>query len=213
MIFYINEKERHASSKLGALLIDCIDSSTKEWKEIVFLCIGSDRITGDSLGPLIGHQLSKCNLHRTFVYGTLNQPVHALNLPETLDMIARRHPNSLTIAIDASLGTKKHLGYITVGNGSISPGAGVHKKLPPVGDIFITGIVNLSGTFEHFLLQTTRLSTIVSMSDSITSGIILAYSQYYDRRRLPLLERCQVDDGRLRSWANVAPLAASASEP
>lgn len=213
MAFYINEKERHASSKLGALLTECMESHPHEWNEIIFLCIGSDRITGDSLGPLIGHQLSRCSLQKTRVYGTLHNPVHALNLEETIHTISRKHPKGLTVAIDASLGTKKHLGYITVGNGSISPGAGVHKKLPPVGDIFITGIVNLSGTFENFLLQTTRLSTVVSMADSITSGILLAYSQYYDQRRLPLLGCCHLEEGRLRSFANPSSLAASATEP
>ena len=49
------------------------------------------------------------------------------------------------IAIDASLGQKKHLGYVTIGNGALYPGAGVQKNLPPVGDIHITGIVNTAG--------------------------------------------------------------------
>lgn len=43
-----------------------------------------------------------------------------------------------------------------------------------VGDIFITGIVNVSGSFEQLLLQTTRLATIFHMAESISQGILLA---------------------------------------
>lgn len=41
-------------------------------------------------------------------------------------------------------------------------------------DIFITGIVNVSGSFEQLLLQTTRLATIFHMAESISQGILLA---------------------------------------
>ena len=65
------------------------------------------------------------------------------------------------MAIDASLGQKKHLGYVTIGNGALYPGAAVQKELPPVGDIHITGIVNTAGIMEQLTLQTTRLSTVI----------------------------------------------------
>ena len=76
------------------------------------------------------------------------------------------------IAIDASLGQKKHLGYVTIGNGALYPGAGVQKDLPPVGDIHITGIVNTAGIMEQLTLQTTRLSTVVALADVIACGIL-----------------------------------------
>ncbi|MGI6095943.1 MAG: spore protease YyaC [Lachnospiraceae bacterium] len=177
MTFYINKTEPCASSQLGALLTKCIRTHTGFWDELIFLCIGSDRITGDSLGPLIGDRLKSMGLPRTFVYGTLQNPVHALNLEETMTQIHQAHSHPLLIAIDASLGTKQHLGYITLGSGPLFPGAGVHKSLPPVGDIFITGIVSQAGTFEHFFLQTTRLSTIISLSDTILHGILMAYQK------------------------------------
>ena len=83
-----------------------------------------------------------------------------------------KNPHALVIAIDASLGQKKHLGYVTIGNGALYPGAGVQKNLPPVGDIHITGIVNIAGMLEHLTLQTTRLSTVVALADVIAGGIL-----------------------------------------
>ena len=161
-VYYINERSRSASEELASLFSYCIQKDGRMFRELVFLCIGSDRITGDSLGPLIGYQLSPYCSRVFHVYGTLDDPVHALNLPDLL------------VAIDASLGSRRHQGYITIGNGAIRPGAGAGKTLPEVGDIFITGIVNVSGSFEQLLLQTTRLATIFHMAESISQGILLA---------------------------------------
>lgn len=175
--YYIDH--RGAGAKLGALLFDFLSSCDSPFRELVFICIGSDRITGDSLGPLVGHSLSRQGLTFAYVYGTLSQPVHALNLRETIDEIKLRHPDSLLIAIDASLGARKHTGYLTISKGSLEPGLGVRKKLPPVGDISITGIVNAAGNFDHFTLQTTKLSTVVRMADAIVFGILIAYRRYF----------------------------------
>lgn len=107
---------------------------------------------------------------------TLNQPVHAVNLSHITDSIASAHPSALVIAIDASLGEKRHLGYVSIGNGSLYPGAAVQKDLPPVGDIYITGIVNIAGILEYLTLQTTRLSTVITLADTITQGILGSFS-------------------------------------
>ena len=65
----------------------CILHCPKKWTEIVFLCIGSDRVTGDCLGPYIGHLLHPHETGHIFVYGTLSCPVHALNLEKTSSLI------------------------------------------------------------------------------------------------------------------------------
>ena len=171
MAFYVDANKKSSSKEIAYLLKKCILHHTSKWSELVFLCIGSDRMTGDCLGPYVGWQLSRLNQQNFFVYGTLENPVHALNLKKVWKYIKTSHPNALVIAIDASLGEKKHLGYVTIGNGSLYPGAGVQKELPPVGDIHITGIVNIAGILEQFTLQTTRLSTVISLADTITEGI------------------------------------------
>ena len=173
MTFYIDTRHTNCSLEICRLLKTCILEQTHAWSEIVFLCIGTDRVTGDCLGPYVGYQLSMFCFPGVYVYGTLASPVHALNLSEVHREIISRHPGSLIIAIDASLGQKKHLGYVTIANGALYPGAAVHKNLPPVGDIHITGIVNTSGMLEQLTLQTTRLSTVVSIAQQITNGILL----------------------------------------
>ena len=95
-----------------------------------------------------------------------------MNLAKTISTVKKNHPDALVIAIDASLGQKKHLGYVTIGNGALYPGAGVQKDLPPVGDIHITGIVNIAGIMEQFTLQTTSLATVITLADIIAKGIL-----------------------------------------
>lgn len=172
MPFYIDTRHTNCSREICRLLKTCILQQSNSWSEIVFLCIGTDRVTGDCLGPYIGAQLSRHTFPMMYVYGTLSDPVHALNLTERMQEIQCHHPNALIIAIDSSLGQKKHLGYVTISNGALYPGAAVHKKLPPVGHIHITGIVNISGVLEHLTLQTTRLSTVISIAEQITDGIL-----------------------------------------
>ncbi|MGB9803198.1 spore protease YyaC [Desulfofundulus sp.] len=141
---------------------------------LVLLCIGTDRSTGDCLGPLVGTKLASCSQDLFAVYGTLDQPVHASNLHERLGEIYRVHQNPLVIAVDASLGSADSVGFVTIGDGALHPGAGVNKKLPPVGEIHITGIVNVGGFMEYLVLQNTRLNLVMRMADVIAHGILQA---------------------------------------
>lgn len=170
-IYYFNSRDVSSVYDFCKTFTSILKNKMTSGQEIVLLCIGSDRATGDCLGPIIGYKLSKLSYSNLFVYGTLENPVHAKNLSMTIQEIKKNHTNPLMIAIDASLGTTKHVGFITVGEGSIQPGVGVDKDLPAVGDIFITGIVNISGMLNHMMLQTTRLDIVMKLADYICVGI------------------------------------------
>ncbi|MBS3994675.1 MAG: spore protease YyaC [Alkaliphilus sp.] len=146
---------------------------SNQFEELVIMCIGTDRSTGDSLGPLIGYKLEKLirRHENIFVEGTLEKPVHAKNLKETIDSVYKCRLNPFIIAIDACLGKIDRIGFVTIGHGPLRPGAGVNKDLPSVGDIHITGIVNLGGFMEYIILQNTRLGLVMKMADTIAEGI------------------------------------------
>lgn len=144
---------------------------SNEYQELCFVCIGTDRSTGDSLGPLVGYKIEHMNYPNVFVYGNLDNPTHAKNLDEVMRQVYARHTKPFVIAIDASLGRMDHVGYITVGEGSIKPGEGVNKDLAPVGNMHITGIVNFGGFMDFLVLQNTRLSLVMKMADLIAQGI------------------------------------------
>jgi len=150
---------------------------------IVFVCIGTDRSTGDALGPLIGSRLEKYSFAKMHLYGTLDEPVHAVNLQKTLVEIAQKYDQPYIVGIDACLGKVSSIGNIQLGYGPLKPGAGVKKELPQVGHIHITGTVNVSGFMEYFVLQNTRLSLVVNMAEVIAKSI---YHALLRTKRIPL---------------------------
>lgn len=145
---------------------------------IVVLCIGTDRSTGDALGPLTGSKL-RVLTDKVHVYGTLDEPVHANNLQEVTQHIARLHGEPFILAIDACLGKVDSVGYITLGHGPLKPGAAVNKSLPEIGHAHITGIVNVGGFMEHLVLQSTRLSLVMKMAETIAYGVNLGVRQFH----------------------------------
>lgn len=167
--FKIKHNETEAPIAVSERLFSSLSKLMND-RELVIVCIGTDRSTGDSLGPLVGTHLKKMQTGLS-VYGTLEQPVHAMNLQESLDEIYQQHNSPCILAIDACLGQLSSVGLIQVCDGPVKPGAGVNKDLPAVGDVHITGIVNVGGFMEYFVLQNTRLSLVFSMADVIASAI------------------------------------------
>ncbi len=148
--------------------------------QLIILCIGTDRSTGDSLGPLVGTKLKSMDCMANIpIFGTLDEPVHAVNLQDTLKIIDDSYPKSFIIAVDACLGRSESVGYISIKEGPLQPGTGVNKTLPAVGDLHIVGIVNVGGFMEYMVLQNTRLNLVMKMAETISEGIAKDISNYY----------------------------------
>ena len=168
--FYYNAFEQGEALRMQQEIRNVINEQDIDQSQIVVLCIGTDRATGDCLGPLVGENLKKL-LSYVPVYGTLETPVHALNLEETIEQIYNLYENPFIIAVDASLGIPEHIGYATLSHSPLIPGKGVNKKLPAIGNLSITGIVNIAGFPNSILLQSTRLHTVVILAECISTAI------------------------------------------
>lgn len=179
MLYYFDSKKPASSIKMGKMLSTIVSQTILPEQEIIIICIGSDRSTGDSLGPLIGHQFKNYVTPGLYLIGDLHEPVHAANLNYCMKSINKTFDNPYIIAIDASLGKEEHIGFMTLATGPLKPGLGVKKKLPEVGDIHITGIVNSSREMEFSTLQTTRLSIIFQIADAIVLALRTFNDDYY----------------------------------
>lgn len=183
----INAEDSTAVSKIADDLISRMQrydihlGSTK-----ILLCIGTDRSTGDCLGPLVGSKIDSEAQDFFIVYGTLDKPVHANNLRDVLDEINSIYKDPFIIAVDACLGRIENVGCISLGDGSLLPGAGVNKNLPPVGQIHVTGIVNVGGFMEYLVLQNTRLNLVMRLADVIVKGLTKAAAEYINAQRARL---------------------------
>ncbi|MED4081042.1 spore protease YyaC [Halalkalibacterium halodurans] len=174
--FRVHMDDPQASDQLVEQLLTHV--SSYRHRELVIVCIGTDRSTGDALGPIVGTALTKECLNCFHVYGTLAHPVHAVNLEEKLKLIEKKHRRPFIIAIDACLGKLSSVGKVSLAAGPVQPGAAVNKKLPAVGDVHLTGIVNIGGMMEYFVLQNTRLHTVMQLADTISSSLVKLDQQF-----------------------------------
>jgi len=157
--------------EIAYFLKDYIDKNT------IIVCIGTDRCIGDCLGPLVGTLLKSKNFPLP-VYGTISDPIHALNIDKKLNEIKLLHSNSNIIGIDACLGDLNSIGEIQARDYPVRPGKGVGKSLPNVGNTSIIGIVDSNDNDEIFNSTNIRLNLVLSMAKVIVHSLIHSYYLY-----------------------------------
>jgi putative sporulation protein YyaC len=178
--------DQNASQVLGLHLFEIFQAlNPLGHRKKVLLAIGTDRSTGDSLGPLVGTRINELAPGLLPVFGTLDEPVHALNLKDKITEIRHTFFYPIIIAVDASLGKMQNIGTITLGMGPIQPGTGVHKELPQIGDVYITGVVNIGGYLEYLVLQNTRLGLVMQMANCIAYSLIEACTTAEEKYKQP----------------------------
>ncbi len=149
-------------------------------KRPIFVCIGSDLVLGDSLGPLVGTMLKQKDVN-SYIYGTLTQPITAKEVEYAKTYLKQMHPDSLIIAVDAAVGNENDVGLIKVSNKGLKPGLGVNKNLSLIGDVSIIGIVCGKSLKNYNLYNLTRLSLVYKMTEQIVSGI-KEYINFIERK-------------------------------
>ncbi|MFC4304245.1 spore protease YyaC [Cohnella boryungensis] len=169
------EAERVDSRELLTFLKDIVSSHAGE--QLLFLCIGTDRSTGDSLGPWVGTLLEERGLDG--VIGTLRNPCDA----NTLAKIVRELPEkAVVVAIDACLGRAENIGTFLVRRGPLVPARSVNRSFGPVGAYSIAGIVNANSLKPYWTLQSTSLYQVMEMAREIANAIIGAMNPTNEER-------------------------------
>jgi len=164
-LFLSHFQEKFIFSKLTRAFYNEIPGS----REPIFLCIGVDRSAGDCFGPLTGTLLRQMRVPN--VIGTLDSPVHAKNIEEACSSLVQ---GSYVVAIDASLGNARDIGFLAVKRTPLYPGKAMGKNLPPVGDISVILNVNVGGIANYLFLQNASLHTVWSGADLVARSIATA---------------------------------------
>ncbi|RJE87655.1 spore protease YyaC [Paenibacillus sp. 1011MAR3C5] len=138
---------------------------------IMFICIGSDRSTGDAFGPLLGMLLKEQGWKH--VIGTLEEPcdAHAVESAVSRAAVLQDSGRLTVIAVDACLGKPQSVGGFITREGPLQPGAATGRRLPAVGDYSIAGVVNLNGVKAYGMLQTTSLHLVMDMAKQAAAAI------------------------------------------
>jgi putative sporulation protein YyaC len=157
-----------ADALARALAAALADLGAGEARPVAVACIGTDRSTGDALGPLVGEHLLRLGADPALVLGTLERPLHALNLEMRLAPLLARQPRPLLVAVDAALGAAGAVGAIALRAGGIRPGQGLGRCLPRCGDVAITAVVAERGDGPPLqLLQSARLFLVAGLAETI----------------------------------------------
>ena len=152
-------------------------------KPPVIVCIGSDLVLGDSLGPLVGTMLKRKNTN-AFIYGTLSEPITAKEIIYVKKYLSKIHPNSPVLAIDAAIGENDDLGLIKAINRGLKPGLGVKKDLGEIGNFSLIGVVAKKSAENYQLFNLTRLGLVYRMADVISIGVYRYISALYGKTSL-----------------------------
>lgn len=162
------DKNTHINGAIAYKLYKIILASKKE--SVVLVNIGTDLIIGDSLGPLIGSNLSG-KLKNIKVYGSLDNLINAKNITERVEYITTLHKDSFILAIDACIGKEENVGSICLSSNPVKAGAAFRNDLDSIGDCSIKGVVSSQKTLA-LLSNTVRLSLVISMAKKIESEIL-----------------------------------------
>ena len=177
----VSVHDSNAAQQIGSFLGHLLqDLDPGQIRPLVLVAIGTDRLTGDSLGPLVGSRARELAPELP-IYGTLDEPVHAVNLAATLKEIDQAYGEPLVVAVDACLGQAWNVGTVSIGRGPLHPGTGVHKDLPQVGEVFISGVVNVGGFMEFLVLQNTRLFLVMQLADCIARALVSVCTVWLQR--------------------------------
>lgn len=149
------------------------------YSEIVFLCIGTDRITGDSFGPLVGNKLKKMfsdssRYKNIMVIGTLSSPVSATNIEKEITNIYSFCKKPYIVAIDSALSKKENIGKVLISDGGMFIGRGLNKNIKPIGNISIKGVVAKDCKIPKMnftMLQNTSLNLVMNLAEETANGI------------------------------------------
>ena len=144
-------------------------------KEIVFLCVGSDKYVSDCLAPIVAEMLRHHYNIPARVYGGVRYNVNATNLMEVVHYIEAMYENAKIIMIDATLDA--NVGEVLIQDRAF---AGMGKCLPnrPIGSLSILGVVGRR--VANFNLNSTRLNLVMQMAEFIARGCYMAVRKNLD---------------------------------
>jgi len=156
------------------IAISLINELFKKHEKPVFLCVGSDKVLGDSVGALTGEILKTKHKINAYIYGDLDYNINANNIEKTILHIKKIHPYSPIVLIDGILGDMDEVGQIKFyPNGAFASGE-FHKGVF-VGDYSILAVVDVKGIDSLSFLKSVKLKTVLTQAEFIADSIAQAY--------------------------------------
>jgi putative sporulation protein YyaC len=143
----------------------------------VVVCIGTENIIGDSLGPCVGALLKERYGLKAYVYGVPEASITAKNIGGYMDFIARVHKESAVIAVDACLGNPEDVGGIRIRRGGVKAGRAAGRNFPAFGDVSVLGVVEQYSRDAIEALLASSPDNVFDLTDKIAYMVNSALAQ------------------------------------
>lgn len=143
---------------------------------IVILCIGTNKLIGDTIGPVVGQKLTRVlsQNNNVKIYGNIKKTLNLKNAKQVLEEITCRYPEAFIITIDAALGPKETIETIYINSGKIKIGEALGHNIEYISNVNIKAIVgeyqqNLQKDIET--LNKVKRKCIHRLSNQITYDV------------------------------------------
>lgn len=144
--------------------------------KILIACIGTDKLIGDSLGPIVGTILQR-NDFKYPVMGDIKNNINGVTIHEYIEKITNNYNDHFIIGIDAALSWEHDIGKISISDKPVRPASGMGRKLPSIGNASINGITMgdddyIIGFADSIDMNSSRLSFVMEMAEVIATALI-----------------------------------------
>lgn len=138
---------------------------------MVVVCVGTNKVGFDSFGPRLGTILEKEGIFAK-VYGTIEEPITALNIPYYFEKILSENQNKIILAIDACQCGPSQIGEIFFLKESLFPGSAFGKSLGSIGDYSLMAGTNFYRGFSRVCFSYEDIDNIVNKTVQYLKKII-----------------------------------------
>lgn len=147
----------------------------QKFSDIVILCIGTNKLIGDSIGPVVGQKLKEEKMkEKVCIYGDLKKSINFKNAKTVLEKIFKSYEKPFIITIDSALGIQTMINKIVVNKGIIRIGKSLGRSICYPSHITIKGVVGENkNTYEDNIkiLNEVKPELISDLSDIMVDGI------------------------------------------
>lgn len=136
----------------------------------LILCIGTPRVSGDSLGPIVG-SLLKYYMPEAEIFGTTDLPLTAKEVPFLTEFISKTFIGRRIITVDSAVGNSDEVGIVRISDVPLRPASALKKNFSKIGEVNIQGIVCERNILSVQSLREVSSALVYSMAHVISEGI------------------------------------------
>ena len=146
-------------------------------KNLIIIGIGTDLLTGDCLGPLVGQFVKEqTDLEVLGYFGNLVTATNVAQVQASLD----KSKYALAIDSSISINSTEYVEDIVFRDRGLKPGSGIQRELPRTGTHSLTGVIKVSReelSMDQLMNSNIRLGIVYSMARIISEAIIECYKE------------------------------------